>query len=105
MYGSVGELIGPTLLFQKAEVLFDLLEVNFDGPAEGVDLQDFGVAQGHIRAEEDDPGVGRLGTNRCAKDQAQAIGSSMDRWREFLPKRRYPYLKCPVQWTPRAEPQ
>ena len=70
MHRGISQLISPTLFFQEAQILFDLLKVHFDRPTQRIDLQDLRIAQRQVGAQKEDPGVGVAGPNRSTEDQA-----------------------------------
>ncbi len=58
----------PTLFFEEAQVLLDFFEIDFDAPAQGVELQDFLCVQLDICGEEHGPVVIVL-VDRTAEQQ------------------------------------
>jgi hypothetical protein len=47
---GIGQLVTSTLFLQEAQVLFDFLEVDFDGPTQRVDFQDVLLAEFRLGA-------------------------------------------------------
>src|SRR2546428_5203390 len=69
MHRRISDLIAAALFLPQSQVLLDFLEIDLDGPAQGVGLEDRLLVQARLGAQKHNPGVGLTYPNWRTENQ------------------------------------